>query len=70
VVPAGRDRRAETRQQEKRLRRWLSNTLGTALLAGAILVPMAALLVLLGYAVKRFLGLDINPNVHLMDMLR
>lgn len=70
VLLAGRDRRADTRSEEHRLQYLITSGVGAVLLAGAVLVPLTALLLLVGYALKSFLGLDLNPEGHLMDFLR
>jgi hypothetical protein len=70
VLLAGRDRRGDTRSEEARLRQRLQSALGTLLFIGALLIPLAALLLLFGYALKSFMGVDIITDAHLIDMVR
>lgn len=70
VLLAGRDRRADTVDGEAKLRRWLMNILGSLLLALFLLLPISAIVLLLGYALKSFMGVDLITDAHLMDMIR
>jgi hypothetical protein len=70
VFLAGRDRRTDTRKKEKHLWHWLMSALGAVLLGSALLLPVLVLLLLVGYAIKSFLGFDLYPDTHLLDMVR
>ena len=70
VVLAGRDRRQDTTQSELGRRRKASSRIGSVLLVIVLSVPLMVLLTLLAYAIKSFLGLDMDPNDHLSDFLR
>jgi hypothetical protein len=70
VFLAGRDRRGKTRTEEQRLRKRLVSAVGALLLAVAAAAPVLIILVLLGYAIKAFLGIDLRPDSHLLDIVR
>jgi hypothetical protein len=70
VLLAGRDRRTDAREQEARRKRLLGAVAGAVVLTGVVLVPVTVLLVLVGYAIKSFLGLDLAPDLHLIDVVR
>ncbi|MCG6943089.1 MAG: hypothetical protein LJE69_17805 [Thiohalocapsa sp.] len=70
VFLAGRDRRTNTRYEEKRLWKRLASAAGALLLGTAVLVPVVVFLLLVGYAIKTFLGVDLYPDTHLLDMVR
>lgn len=44
--------------------------LGTVVLGSLLLVPTLSAVLLATYAVKRFLGIDLDPNHHRIDFLR
>lgn len=70
VLLAGRDNRADTKGRENRLRHALSSAFGALVLGTVILLPILVILLLVGYALKSFLGLDLDPGHHLIDFLR
>lgn len=70
VFLAGRDRRGNTRAEEQWLKKRLVSALGALVLAAAVATPVVVLLVLVGYAIKSFLGIDVEPDRHLLDILR
>jgi hypothetical protein len=70
VVLAGRDRRGGTRVEEALLLQRLKSALGTLLFVAVVMIPVTVLLVLFGYALKSFLGVDIISDAHLIDMIR
>jgi hypothetical protein len=70
VFLAGRDRRHDTRQEERKVRRRVSSVLGAVVLGSILLVPTLSAILLVTYAVKSFLGIDLDPNHHLIDFLR
>lgn len=70
VFLAGRDRRQDARDDERRLRDRLLAAVGAIALAGAVLVPVLVMLVLVGYAIKSFIGVDLQPDTHLLDLVR
>ncbi len=70
VLLAGRDRRPDTKGRENCLRRALSSAFGAVVLGSVILCPITVIIVLIGYALKAFLGLDIDPSHRFTDFLR
>jgi len=69
VVLAGRDRRDGTRVRERRLRDTLSSVVGALVLGAVILLPIAAVLLMIAYGIKSFLGIDLDPTHHMRDFL-
>lgn len=70
VLLAGRDRRDGTRHEEQELWRTMSSILGTVVLASVLLLLILSAILLMGYGIKSFLGIDLDPNMHLIDYLR
>jgi hypothetical protein len=70
VVLAGRDSRDRTRLSEQRRRHFLASAFGAVVLGTAILLPVTVILLLIGYGLKSFLGVDMDPNNHISDFLR
>jgi hypothetical protein len=70
VFLAGRDRRAGARDDERRLRDRVLTAVGSLALAIAVLVPLLVILILVGYAIKSFIGVDLQPDSHLSDLVR
>jgi hypothetical protein len=70
VFLAGRDRRADARNEERRFRDRILTAAGALVLAVAVVVPVLVMLVLVGYAIKSFIGVDLQPDAHLLDLVR
>ena len=70
VFLAGRDRRDGARAEERQIKQRLASAFGALALGAAVAIPILVLLLLVGYAIKAFLGIDVQPDRHLLDILR
>jgi hypothetical protein len=70
VFLAGRDKRKSLEVKELGRRRNTYSAVGAIVLSILLLIPLGALLIIVGYAMKSFLGIDIMPDRHFGDLLR
>ncbi len=70
MLLAGRDRRNGTRYEEQEFCHTMSSVLGAVVLGSVLLVPILSVILLMGYGIKSFLGIDLDPTMHLIDYLR
>ncbi len=70
VLLAGHDIRDTTARREQRLRHAISSAFGALVLGSVILLPITAIGLIIGYGLKSFLGIDLDPNHHVTDFLR
>lgn len=70
VILGGRDQRTDQSNKEFTRRRNASSTFTGLMLLIVLLIPITAILILGGYLMKSFLGIDVFPDAHFMDYLR
>lgn len=69
VLLAGRDRRRNTSDREAGRRQGVHSAIGILVLGLCIIVPASMLLLLIGYGLKTWLGVDLIEGAHLTDFM-